>query len=1144
MPTLQQIITTLTAIVMSLSAQVGNLNHNPSVQQAAVTTSSEGQVLGVATPAFVQQNTNQITSGASNQTSFSTANTAGNLIVVYAIWDNTNTATVSDTNGNTYTSAVGPTALTSCCRAQIFYAKNIAGGNNTVNVTFSTAASSFALSYIHEYSGIDTVSPIDVTSASSGTASAISSGSATTANANDLIFGGMASGDTVTSAGSGFVARSSAFGNMTEDKVVTSTGSYNVTGTQNSNAWVAQMVAFKAGAASTDVTPPSVPSGFSATTISSSQINLTWSASTDDTSVTGYRIYRNGTQIGTSATNSYSDSGLLSSTAYSYTVLAYDSAGNTSSQSSSASATTQAPAPSSPVISSFTSSPSSITSGGSSNLSWNVSGVISISISGGVGSVTPVTSGSTTVSPSVTTSYTLTATNAQGSVTAQTTVTVSVGGSTYYISPSGSDSNTGLSTASPFKTFSKAFSSLPAGGTLIMMDGTYTSGTTGLINIIDGSSNSDVPPNGISASQRTTIRALNQGAAKHMGSIWLGTKTATSQYLTFDGLYVEADLAIRPRHSSYITFKNIGAKTTCNDDCGAMLLGDKEDSWPSTHHILVEDSWFWGKSRGIAMNYWSQYNVWRRVVVRGDGCNGAGCVGSGNPNIGITVYASQYTSLQNVFVVDRILGGGRQYADFAQACHDPLPHGNNEWLGNMSLNSEDAAAIMDPENSQGTMTFKDFVIWNPGFGGIAAYTGDATWNFDNTTIYLNTSAEDAWGFYLQNTAGGRIRSATVFGTASNGSAVSSGYPVSYTDVNGIFGSGAFTGNTCSTGCKTTNPSADGTPPSIKYPVRIEAGSALKGTGYGGSDYGANIMYRYGVDGAVWGDTNYNTLTSAQLWPWPNQDRIKKEMCTDSGVTRGFCGSTSLTKYIWEAAGNPMPANLYGTGGTSDTISPITPTNLSAAAISSSAISLTWTASTDAVGVTGYKIYRAGTQIGTSATNSYSDSGLTAGTAYSYTVSAYDAAGNTSAQSTSASATTQSGTIPPSTKFTTGQRIQATPGTGSNLNVRATASASGTLLGTQPNGVLGTIVSGGTSVGGYYWWNINFDSGVDGYAAEDYLSAYAASVVGDFNSDGLVNSIDLSLLTSAWNTNTSAYDLNHDSIVNSLDYAVMVQNWSL
>lgn len=87
-------------------------------------------------------------------------------------------------------------------------------------------------------------------------------------------------------------------------------------------------------------TPPSVPTGLSATAASSSQINLTWNASTG--SVAGYNVYRAGTKIGTSTTTSYQDSGLSPSTSYTYAVSAFDAAGNTSAQSSSASATTLA----------------------------------------------------------------------------------------------------------------------------------------------------------------------------------------------------------------------------------------------------------------------------------------------------------------------------------------------------------------------------------------------------------------------------------------------------------------------------------------------------------------------------------------------------------------------------------------------------------------------------------------------------------------------------------------------------------------------------------------------------------------------------------------------------------------------------------
>ncbi len=83
-----------------------------------------------------------------------------------------------------------------------------------------------------------------------------------------------------------------------------------------------------------------------------------------------------------------------------------------------------------------------------------------------------------------------------------------------------------------------------------------------------------------------------------------------------------------------------------------------------------------------------------------------------------------------------------------------------------------------------------------------------------------------------------------------------------------------------------------------------------------------------------------------------------------------------------------------------------PTNLTASAVSSSAINLSWTASTDSAGVTGYNIYRNGTLLTTTANTAYSDTGLAASTQYSYTVAAYDAAGNTSIQSSPASATTQ------------------------------------------------------------------------------------------------------------------------------------------
>lgn len=92
--------------------------------------------------------------------------------------------------------------------------------------------------------------------------------------------------------------------------------------------------------------PPSVPTGLAASSVGSSQVVLTWSASSDPcgVSVGGYRIYRNGTQVGTSATTSYTDTSVIGASTYSYTVAAYDSssAANASAQSSALNVTTLA----------------------------------------------------------------------------------------------------------------------------------------------------------------------------------------------------------------------------------------------------------------------------------------------------------------------------------------------------------------------------------------------------------------------------------------------------------------------------------------------------------------------------------------------------------------------------------------------------------------------------------------------------------------------------------------------------------------------------------------------------------------------------------------------------------------------------------
>ncbi len=96
-------------------------------------------------------------------------------------------------------------------------------------------------------------------------------------------------------------------------------------------------------------------------------------------------------------------------------------------------------------------------------------------------------------------------------------------------------------------------------------------------------------------------------------------------------------------------------------------------------------------------------------------------------------------------------------------------------------------------------------------------------------------------------------------------------------------------------------------------------------------------------------------------------------------------------------------------GSSDTVAPSTPTSLAASGTTSSATNLSWTASTDNVAVTGYNVYSGATLLGSATGTTYTASGLTASTAYTFTVKAKDAAGNLSAASNAVNVTTLAAT---------------------------------------------------------------------------------------------------------------------------------------
>jgi cellulose 1,4-beta-cellobiosidase len=135
---------------------------------------------------------------------------------------------------------------------------------------------------------------------------------------------------------------------------------------------------------------------------------------------------------------------------------------------------------------------------------------------------------------------------------------------------------------------------------------------------------------------------------------------------------------------------------------------------------------------------------------------------------------------------------------------------------------------------------------------------------------------------------------------------------------------------------------------------------------------------------------------------------------------GALPNAPLAGHWFSAQFQQLLANAYppvsggGDPGTGDTQAPSAPTGLKVTGTTSSSASLSWTASTDNVGVASYLVYRGGTQVGTATGTTFTDTGLSASTAYTYTVKARDAAGNTSAASSAVTATTTAGGGDPGT----------------------------------------------------------------------------------------------------------------------------------
>jgi hypothetical protein len=235
------------------------------------------------------------------------AQTGGNLNVVLIGWNDgtARVTSVTDSRGNVYAPAGATTVLPGQASHAIWYARNIAAGSSVVTVRFDVPAT-FADVRILEYRGLDATSPLLGAVGGAGSGALSTSGALTTTVGNVLLVAGNVVQTTTPAAGTAFTSRmiTNPNGDIAEDRVVATAGTFTASAPVNGGYWVMQMAAFAAGAggAPPDTTPPSVAVTAPAAGASvAGSVTLAASAA-DNVAVAGVQFRVNGVNVGAEVT--------------------------------------------------------------------------------------------------------------------------------------------------------------------------------------------------------------------------------------------------------------------------------------------------------------------------------------------------------------------------------------------------------------------------------------------------------------------------------------------------------------------------------------------------------------------------------------------------------------------------------------------------------------------------------------------------------------------------------------------------------------------------------------------------------------------------------------------------------------------------
>lgn len=265
------------------------------------------------------------------------------------------------------------------------------------------------------------------------------------------------------------------------------------------------------------------------------------------------------------------------------------------------------------------------------------------------------------------------------------------------------------------------------------------------------------------------------------------------------------------------------------------------------------------------------------------------------------------------------------------------------------------------------------------------------------------------------------------------------------------------------------------------------------------------------------------------------------------------GSHNLTAKAYDAVGNVGTSIAVSVSVSNiDTQPPTVPTNLWKAQVSETQLNLYWNASTDNVGVEGYRIYRDGTLLTTVTTTSHADKTVSLGKTYQYAVSAFDAADNESARSSTLTVTIRDVTRP---STPAGLRARVISGTRVDLVWRASTDNVGVAgYRIYRNGRLIKVTTGrgysdrGVRSGRTYYYQVAaYDAAGNRSPKSSVVRVTTPGTgtprkLGDLNGDGRINIRDLSILLSRWRSTNKTSDLNDDGRVDVRDLSILISRW--